>query len=86
MPVVVTTAGGSVDAVNHGQSGYLVEKTKESEIAERLIDVVQNLPKWRLTAASGPKFIREKFSVAQMVDGTLASQFAKFPLAESVNA
>ena len=38
--VVVAKAGGAADAVDHGRTGYLVEREDEEALATRLIEVL----------------------------------------------
>lgn len=72
LPVVVTRAGGAVEAVAHGQTGYLVDRDDPEELYERLVEVIADLPAWKRRARQGPRFIAERFGVERMVDETLA--------------
>lgn len=72
IPVVVSKAGGAADAVAHGETGYLVERDQTGQLADRLIEILDNLPSWKRAAARGPGFIAERFGVQRMVDQTYA--------------
>jgi glycosyltransferase involved in cell wall biosynthesis len=74
LPVVVAKAGGAADAVDHGRTGYLVEREDEEALATRLIEVLDDLPGWKQKALHGPAFIEQKFSIDRMVDHTLRFQ------------
>lgn len=72
IPVVVAKAGGAADAVAHGETGYLVDRDQTGQLADRLIEILENLPFWKASAARGPEFIAERFGVQRMVDQTYA--------------
>jgi glycosyltransferase involved in cell wall biosynthesis len=74
LPVVVAKAGGAADAVDHGRTGYLVEREDEEALATRLIEILGDLPTWKQKAKHGPTFIEQKFSIDRMVDHTLKFQ------------
>jgi glycosyltransferase involved in cell wall biosynthesis len=74
LPVVVSKGGGSADAVDHGRTGYLVDREDDEGLAARLIEILHDLDAWKRKAASGPAFIEQRFSVDRMVDLTLRFQ------------
>lgn len=74
MPVVATDAGGSRDAIHHGVTGYRVPKDNTAELAERLIEILGDLPAWKARAVAGSAFVRERFGIERMADETLAIQ------------
>ena len=74
MPVVATDAGGSPDAIHHGVTGYCVPKHDTDQIADRLIEILDDLPGWKMKARAGTDFVRDRFGVARMADETLAVQ------------
>jgi glycosyltransferase involved in cell wall biosynthesis len=82
LPVVVAKAGGAADAVDHGRTGYLVEREDEEALATRLIEVLQDLPTWKQKALGGPGFIDQRFSIHHMVDHTLKFQRKSLEMAQ----
>lgn len=74
LPVVVSDGGGSADAVDHGQTGLLVNREDEAGIAAALVRVLEDLAGWTAKAQRGPQFIAERFAIDRMVDETLAVQ------------
>ena len=65
-PVVATRFGGALDIVREGRDGYLVTPGSVDELAEALIRVSGS------TFKDLRKEALERFSLAQMVDKTLA--------------
>lgn len=96
LPVVVAKGGGAADAVDHGNTGFLVDREDEEGLATRLIEVLENLDFWKQKARGGPAFIEQRFSIDRMVDQTLRFQrrtleFARtgsvrFPAREQISA
>jgi glycosyltransferase involved in cell wall biosynthesis len=85
LPIVVTDAGGTQDVANHGMTGYCVPKDDTDQLAERLIEVLDDLPTWRERAKAGPAFVRDRFSIEGMVNLTETVQLrglAACPLPE----
>lgn len=66
-PVVTTGAGGCVEAVKDGVTGWVVGGAIADTLAERVCAVLDN-PAWRHRAAKeAPCFVREKFGSARML-------------------
>lgn len=74
LPVVVSKGGGSADAVDHGRTGFLVDREDDQALAARLIEILHDLDVWKQKARGGPAFIEQRFSIDRMVDQTLRLQ------------
>ncbi|HMF10919.1 MAG TPA: glycosyltransferase, partial [Gemmataceae bacterium] len=72
IPVVATAGGGTVDAVLHGQTGFLAGVGDVDALANHLTHVLtDDLLRERL-AAAGPGYIANHFALDTMIDRTLA--------------
>ena len=67
-PVVATRVGGNVELVEEGVTGYLVPSENSQLLAERVIEFLRNKEKARRFGRRGRERVREKFSLAGMVD------------------
>jgi glycosyltransferase involved in cell wall biosynthesis len=67
-PVVATRVGGNVELVEEGVTGYLVPSESPQLLAERVIDLLRNREEARRFGRRGRDRVREKFSLAGMVD------------------
>jgi glycosyltransferase involved in cell wall biosynthesis len=67
-PVVATRVGGNVELVEEGVTGYLVPSENSQLLAERVIDLLRNKEEARRFGHRGRERVREKFSLAGMVD------------------
>ena len=71
VPAVVTSRGGSPEAVDEGITGWSVDVLEPQALAERVIAVLDS-DSWRAAArARGPLFVRERFGLERMLDETL---------------
>ena len=71
VPAVVTSRGGSPEAVDEGITGWSVDVLEPQALAERVIAVLDS-NSWRAAArARGPLFVRERFGLERMLDETL---------------
>lgn len=70
-PVVSTRAGGAVDAVADGVTGYLVDVNDIAGLQQAVITLLQDPARRTAMAANGPGFIQSRFSVDHMVTETL---------------
>jgi glycosyltransferase involved in cell wall biosynthesis len=70
-PVVATDVGGAREAIAHGRSGYLVESDNDAELAERLIELLDDESKARSLGAEGRQIVSERFSEKGQLDNTL---------------
>jgi glycosyltransferase involved in cell wall biosynthesis len=70
-PVVATRAGGAVDAVNDGVSGYLCDVGDVDALTGVVSRLLQSDTLRAKMSAEGPRFIGRRFSVERMVSETL---------------
>jgi glycosyltransferase involved in cell wall biosynthesis len=70
-PVVATKAGGSVDAVRHGVTGYLCDVGDSAGLRHAVVRLLRDEDTRERMAAAGPSFISSRFSVDRMVAETL---------------
>ena len=70
-PVVSTRAGGAVDAVDDGVTGYLRDVGDVVGLQDAVTRLLQDRSLRAQMAASGPVFIERRFSVDRMVMETL---------------
>lgn len=71
-PIVGTKAGGAVDVVQDGVSGFLCDPSDTDGLCERLRSVLADANLRKRLSEGGPPLIRERFSLEQMIEGTLA--------------
>lgn len=72
VPVVTCKVGGAPEVVEHGVTGWVLERDDVHSAADRLISLLQDKT-WRATAGDkAPIFIEEHFGVERMLDETLA--------------
>lgn len=70
-PVVSTRAGGAVDAVADGMTGFLVDIDDVSGLSSAALAILQDPARRNTLAANGPTFIESRFSLDAMVAETL---------------
>jgi len=78
LPVVATKAGGTIDAVLDGVTGYLLECDDRAGIVERVSELLSDSDKAQNLGQAGPRFIHERFGVDRMVSETLDIQRVAF--------
>lgn len=67
LPVIATRVGGNPELVEHGRTGFLVEKQSPSELADRLFEYTSG-PKLRIEhGQNSRRRALQKFSIAAMV-------------------
>jgi glycosyltransferase involved in cell wall biosynthesis len=72
VPVVATDAGGTREALDQGQTGWLVEDATPTALADRVLTVLAD-PEWRARARDGaPRFVAERFGLERMIQETRA--------------
>ena len=67
-PVVATRVGGNVELVEEGVTGYLVPSENSDLLGHRVIDLLRNKEEARRFGRCGKERVREKFSLAGMVN------------------
>jgi glycosyltransferase involved in cell wall biosynthesis len=69
-PVVTTAAGGSAETLDHGTTGWVVHDRKPQELANRILQVLDDA-EWRSRAQRrAPDFVSRRFGIERMVDET----------------
>lgn len=71
-PPVSTKAGGAVDAVIDGQTGFLVDVGDLETLAMRVIELLDNEPLRQSMIARGPGFVQDRFGLDRMIDETIS--------------
>jgi len=66
-PVIATRVGGSPELVEHGVNGLLVEKANEAELADAILELVQDPNKCVEMGKQGYRKIAKGFSMKKMV-------------------
>jgi glycosyltransferase involved in cell wall biosynthesis len=69
-PVVATSAGGIVDVVEHGVTGWLVPPRDPGQLAQAICLALEDPREAQRRAGLAKVRARERFSVAAMVQGT----------------
>lgn len=67
LPVVATNHGGPVEIIDEGVDGFLVDWEDASQMAARIIELVENPEMRKTMGAKGQQKKREKYSVDAMV-------------------
>jgi glycosyltransferase involved in cell wall biosynthesis len=82
VPVITTDAGGAAETLVQGQTGYAVRPHSVDLLADVVLQVLGARP-WREAAhQASQRFVRERFSMSEMVDRTLDAYFARGEFAE----
>lgn len=67
-PVIGTKVGGIPDQITDDYNGYLVQPRKPSEIAERILWLINHPKKARRMGIKGRKVVEEKFNINKRMD------------------
>jgi len=70
-PVVVTDVGGAREAVDEGQTGYIVPAGDDEQMAERMIELLRDPQRARAMGERGRSIVEGKFSCKQHLANTL---------------
>ena len=68
-PVIANNAGGTKELVQHNENGYLIGKESAEEIADMIINLIDDQEKYKLFCAASRKIIKESFSLEKMGKG-----------------
>ena len=71
-PPVSTRAGGAVDAILDGRTGFLADVGDVPALVSQVQRLLDDEPLRRSMASCGPEFVRERFGLARMIDETEA--------------
>ena len=65
-PVIANNGGGTGELIRHGENGYLVTKETPEEIAEWIIDLIDDTKKSKTFGAVSKARVREEYSSERM--------------------
>ncbi|MBI3416137.1 MAG: glycosyltransferase [Verrucomicrobia bacterium] len=68
VPVIATNIGGSCDQVAEGETGFLVPPADPQALADKIALLMDDTKLRSRMSAAGPRRIKEKFSLTQMVN------------------
>jgi glycosyltransferase involved in cell wall biosynthesis len=72
LPVVATDAGGTAEAVAHGHTGLIVPPRDAGALAAAIVELLDDPDRLSRLGAEGRRRQQERFTLARMVEGTLA--------------
>jgi glycosyltransferase involved in cell wall biosynthesis len=72
LPVVATEAGGTLELIRHGSTGFLVPVGDKAALQARLADLLSNRDLRARFGSAGQRSVRERFSFETMVQQTEA--------------
>jgi glycosyltransferase involved in cell wall biosynthesis len=82
VPVITTDAGGAAETLIQGRTGYAIFPHSTELLADAVLQILGDRP-WREAARQAAhRFVRERFSMSEMVDRTLDAYFARGEFAE----
>jgi glycosyltransferase involved in cell wall biosynthesis len=77
VPVVSTDRGGAGETMIRGKTGYVVVPESADVLADVIVHILADAA-WRQDARNAAQaFVREQFSVSQMIDATVDAYFAR---------
>jgi glycosyltransferase involved in cell wall biosynthesis len=77
VPVITTDAGGAAETLIQGRTGYAIFPHSTELLADAVLQILGDRP-WREAARqAAQRFVRERFSMSEMVDRTLDAYFAR---------
>jgi glycosyltransferase involved in cell wall biosynthesis len=62
VPVVASRVGGMVEVIGEGETGTLVEAGNATDLANAIIDLLENETKMKSMGKAGPKRVAELFT------------------------
>ncbi len=68
LPVIATDVGGNAEAVNEAITGFIVASEDAQALAERILELVADLPKARSMGEAARALAERKFSTASMME------------------
>jgi len=70
VPVVTMPAGGAVETIDEGRTGWVVHDGTAASAAERIASLMTNPRELTAAAAAGPGWVRDRFGVDRMIRDT----------------
>jgi glycosyltransferase involved in cell wall biosynthesis len=86
VPVVTMPAGGAVEAVDNGRTGWVVHDGSVTAAAGRIADLLTNPRELTAAAAAGPGWVRAQFGLDRMILETAAAYGGLQPLPSGMRA
>ena len=80
VPVVTMPAGGAIEVVDDGRTGWVVHDGSVASATERIVHLMTHADELTAAAAAGPDWIRARFGLDRMIDETAAA-YGGLPLA-----
>lgn len=71
LPVVATNVGGAGEAIIENETGFIVESNDDEAMANRLIELLEDVEKAKRFGKCGREIVEEKFSCAAQLKTTL---------------
>lgn len=71
-PIIATCFGGSREIVINGKTGYIVNPFNTKEMADKVIDLLENPEKARAFGEVGYERVKNEFALEKMVNNYLA--------------
>jgi glycosyltransferase involved in cell wall biosynthesis len=72
LPLVATNVGGSAEIVDNGKTGYIVPPGDATQLAQRVVEILQNPTLAQQMGASARERVVRMFSLAQQAKQTIA--------------
>ncbi len=70
VPVVSTPAGGAIETLDDGRSGWIVHSGTPREAADVIGSLIRDKDRARRAAAAAPAFVRTRFGMRRMLEET----------------
>jgi glycosyltransferase involved in cell wall biosynthesis len=86
VPVITTDGGGAAETLIQGRTGYAIPPHATDLLADTVLQVLENSPWSTVARQTAQRFVRERFSMSEMVDRTLDAYFARGEFAEMCGA
>lgn len=71
VPVVTTNAGGAIEAVQHGETGWVLDQADYGHVATVLLKLLGDRKWYEQACLKAPLFVEECFGMERMLDETL---------------
>jgi glycosyltransferase involved in cell wall biosynthesis len=86
VPVITTDGGGAAETLIQGRTGYAIPPHATDLLADTVLQVLENSAWSTVARQTAQRFVRERFSMSEMVDRTLDAYFARGEFAEMCGA
>lgn len=86
VPVVTMPAGGAVEVVEHGRTGWIAASGTATEAAQYVINMAADRELYARVSAAAPAFVRARFDVDRMIEETATAYGGLPPRAHAESA